>query len=158
MNSPVTMFHRLDVLAETLTWLRSHRYEIVELDASTWVSEAGMLGDMARRLDFPDYFGHNADALDDCLGDVASGEYGWDVSATGLVVLLRRFDAYVRTNHRSAQKLLDILSRNARKGLLIGNRLLCVVQTDDPQSSFEPVGAMSVDWNDAERLDSSRGV
>ena len=42
--------------------------------------------------------------------------------------------------------------------MLTGHRMLALVQTDDPELRFEPVGAMPVLWNDAEFLDSSRRV
>ena len=46
-------------------------------------------------LSFPGYFGRNLAALNDCMSDVASGDYGWDGDAdTGLVIVLRAFDAF----------------------------------------------------------------
>ncbi|WSE02425.1 hypothetical protein OG574_02955 [Streptomyces sp. NBC_01445] len=52
--------------------------------------------------------------------------------------------------------MLDILADRARSAALFGHRIMCLVHSNDPDISFEPVGAMPVQWNDAERLDSSR--
>jgi len=40
--------------------------------------------------------------------------------------------------------------------MLTGHRILALVQTDDPDLRFDPVGAASVVWNDAEWLNASR--
>ena len=77
------------MLDETVRWLRSHAYDVKEFDAGWWKSDADMYADMALRLDFPDYFGRNLDALNDCMSDVASGDYGWRAETTGLVIVLR---------------------------------------------------------------------
>jgi RNAse (barnase) inhibitor barstar len=113
---------------------------------------------VAQGLGFPDYFGRNLDALNDCMRDVASCEYGWRPDATGLVIVLRAFDAFARLDRRTAQIMLDILADQARAAILIGNRIICLVQSDDPELTCEPVGAMPVLWNDAEWLDSKRGL
>jgi hypothetical protein len=39
---------------------------------------------------------------------------------------------------------------------LIGRRLMCLVQSDDPRITFPPVGATGVGWNEAEWLDAKR--
>lgn len=155
-NSFVTMFWRVSLFEETLQWLGSQAYDLVEFDASSWASAADMFNDIAVGLDFPDHFGRNFDGLNDCMGDVASGDYGWDASATGLVVVLRAFDRFAAADRLAAQTLLDIFASQARSALLVGNRVICLVQSDDPQLSFEPVGAMPVLWNDAEWLRSKR--
>lgn len=110
-------------------------------------------------LNFPDYFGRNLDALNDCMRDVASGDYGWDADAnTGLVIVLRAFEAFTAVDPRTAQNMLDIFADQARCAILIGHRIICLVQSNDPRLAFEPVGAMPVMWNDAEWLSSNRGL
>ena len=157
-NTFVTMFWQSSLLDETANWLRSHGYSSVEFDAGSWGSDADMYDDVAARLDFPDYFGRNLDALNDCMRDVASGDYGWTPDATGLVIVLRAFDAFTRMNRSAAQVMLDIFAKQARTAMLVGNRVICLVQSNDPNLTFAPVGAMPVMWNDAEWLDSKRGV
>jgi hypothetical protein len=157
-NTFVTMFWRSSLLDETVDWLRSHGYDVVEFDADSWASAGDMFDDLAERLHFPDYFGRNLDALNDCMRDVASHEYGWHADATGLVIVLRAFDAFAAVDRRTAQIMLDIFADQARCAILIGNRIICLVQSNDPQLSFGPVGAMPVMWNDAEWLNSRRGL
>lgn len=158
-NTFVTMFWRSSLLNETVVWLQSHAYRVVEFDASSWSSEADMYDDVALALNFPDYFGRNLDALNDCMRDVASGDYGWDADAnTGLVIVLRAFDTFTAVDRRIAQNMLDILADQARCAILIGHRIICLVQSNDPRLTFEPVGAMPVMWNDAEWLDSKRDL
>jgi RNAse (barnase) inhibitor barstar len=157
-NTFVTMFWRSELLDETIDWLRSHAYRVVEFDAGSWHSDSGMYDDIALRLSFPDYFGRNLAALNDCMRDVATGDYGWDADATGLVIVLRAFDSFTLADRRTAQAMLDILARQARSAMLMGHRIMCLVQSNDPRMSFEPVGATPVMWNDAEWLDSKRGL
>ena len=156
-NTFVTMFWRTSLLDDTLGWLQSHAYHVVEFDAGSWSSDADMYDDVASALDFPDYFGRNLHALNDCMWDVASGAYGWDASVnTGVVIVLRAFDAFTAVDRSTAQNMLDIFAGQARSA--IGHRIICLVQSDDPRLTFEPVGAMRVRWNDAEWLDSKRDL
>lgn len=158
-NTFVTMFWRSSVLDETIDWLRSRAYRVVEFDAGSWFSDAVMYDDVALALGFPDYFGRNLDALNECMSDVASGDYGWDGDAdTGLVIVLRAFDAFAVVDRRTAQLMLDIFADQARRALLIGHRVICLVQSNDPRLAFEPVGAMPVMWNDAQWIQSKRGL
>ncbi|ABP54772.1 hypothetical protein Strop_2324 [Salinispora tropica CNB-440] len=66
------------------------------------------------------------------------------------------YDTFARRCPRTAQVVLDIIADQARAAALIGHRVCCLVQSNDPAIRFEPVGAMPVAWNDAEWLDSSR--
>ncbi len=73
---------------------------------------------MAAAFCFPDYFGHNVDALADCLWDVVRYKYGSDPGATGTVIALSRIDVFAARDPRLAWKLLDILAGAARSALL----------------------------------------
>ena len=39
----------------------------------------------------------------------------------------------------------DIVACQARSAILTGNRIMCLVQSNDPRLSFEPVGATPVE-------------
>lgn len=154
MNTPVTLFWRHEVLASAIEQLTSRGYQIVTLDASSWLTDADLHQSVATALGFPGYYGRNFDALDDCLGDVAERRYGWLPGACGLVLVLTGYDKFSRTSPRTAQILLDTVASQSRSASLFGGRLICLVQSDDPAISFSPLGAVSASWNEAEAQDS----
>lgn len=43
-NTFVTMFWQTSLLDETVRWLRSHDYRVVEFDAASWSSDVGLYG------------------------------------------------------------------------------------------------------------------
>jgi hypothetical protein len=126
------------------------------VDASRWTTPADLHRDIARALDFPDYYGHNLDALNDCLRDVVAGDYGIPADATGFVLAFTHYDCFDRACPREAQIVLDILADHGRRAAVFGQRVLCLVHTDDPEITFDPVGATQVEWNRAEWLQARR--
>jgi hypothetical protein len=156
LNSAVTLFWRTELFAAAVAWLRRHGYTLVSLDASGWTSDADLHRDIAAALDFPAYYGHNLNALNDCMRDVVNYAYGTTHEATGLALTFAGYDAFARQSVRTAHIVLDIMAEQARCAMLTGHRILCLVQSDDPTLSFEPVGAMPVIWNHAEWLDAQR--
>jgi hypothetical protein len=156
INTFVSLFWRTELLDETVRWLVDHDYEVVRLDAARWTSEADLHRDFAAALDFPDYYGENLDALNDCLRGVAGYAFGTSPKATGLVLALTGYDAFAARLPRVAYDVLDIIARQAREAMLIGHRMLGLVQSNDPDIEFEPVGATPVLWNPAEWLTANR--
>lgn len=156
VHSSVTLFWRRALLDETTDWLEKSGYHVVRLDAAGWTGEEDLHRDIAAALSFPDYYGRNLDALNDCLRDVAVQDYGWPAGVTGLVLTFTGYDSFVARSPQVAQVVLDIIAGQARSALLFGQRLLTLVQTDDPRLVFGPVGAAPVVWNDVEWLEESR--
>lgn len=154
--SAVTLFWRPELLDRTVAALRANGYQIVSLDASSWTDDDRMHAAIADALAFPDYYGGNLDALNDCLRDVVAGDYGWTLDATGLVIVITAYDVFAAHRRRSAQLFLDIIAARARDALLVGRRLICLIQTDDAAIEFDPVGAQPVVWNDGEWLAANR--
>jgi hypothetical protein len=146
INGFVTLFWRTEVLEDTIGWLIEHGYHVVRLPAAEWTSTADFHRDIKVALDFPDYYGNNLDAFNDCLRAVATQ----GTQATGLVLIMSGYDAFTRREPRAAQTILDIIADQAGAGALFGTRLLCLVQSDDPRIEFAPVGATAVAWNSAE--------
>ncbi|MFD4553922.1 barstar family protein [Streptomyces sp. NPDC058469] len=155
-DSFVTLYWRRSLLDEATAWLRDHDYQVVILDAGQWTAEADMHRDVASALDFPDYYGRNLDALNDCLRDVESFEYGSTRDTTGLVIVFTDYDHFARAEPRAAHTVLNILADRARSAALFGHRIMGLVHSNDPNIEFDPVGAMPVMWNDAEWFDASR--
>ncbi|MEY9964949.1 hypothetical protein ABIA33_002991 [Streptacidiphilus sp. MAP12-16] len=153
----VTLFWRQHLLEETLDRLRSHHYAVVVLDASQWTTEEDFHQDISATLDFPSYYGRNLDALNDCLRDVVAGDYGTPEGAAGIVLAFTHYDQFTRACPSAAQIVLDIIAIRARSAAIHARRVLCLVHSNDPHITFEPVGATAVMWNQAEWLNSRRG-
>ena len=157
-NGPVTLYHRRDLLLDDVDWLIRAGYQVELFQCVTWTNEDGMHSDLRQRMSFPSYYGNNFDALNDCLTDLVEHDYGWRSDATGLVLVFEGLDNFANSSFHAAQTLLDIVARRARGALVFGERLMCLVQSDHPNIEFAPVGASPVDWNQAEFLDSNRGL
>jgi hypothetical protein len=151
-NGPVTLYHRLEILAEDIAWLRQHGYEVHQFHCADWPSEDAFHADVSQKLSFPDYYGRNLHALNDCMSDLPVPDAG------GTVLQFNRFDLFVAGFPEFAWNILDIAAHNSWWFLMQGSRLITLLQSDDPRLKFERVGGHSVLWNTREWLDKSRGV
>jgi hypothetical protein len=155
-NGPVTKYFDPVILSEDMGWLEEHGYRVVSVDASRWETSKAMHVDVAAALDFPDYYGQNLNALVDCLRDVVEQDYGWSTGDTGLVFAIHRFDEFYAHDSTLAHALVDIYAGAARAAALIGNRMICLVQSTDPRLEIADVGGTSPAWNRKEWLTKKR--
>src|ERR1044072_5062261 len=151
-DGAVPLYFRPEFLAEDAVWLKAHLYRLDEFDCSSWDSVEAMHEAVAKGLEFPDYYGRNLDGLNDCLRDIEIPE------ASGRVIVFHRYDLFASKFPRESYHLLDIIETNSRLHLLLGRRLLALVQSDDPTISFDSVGAHPVSWNRREWLNKRRGL
>jgi hypothetical protein len=140
-NGPVTLFDRREALDDTVAELESLGYLLHRFDARAWATKAGFAAAVKEELGFPDHFGGNLDAFDDCLRGIAT-RGGRDT--TGTVLVFARYDSFAAREPRTAQAILDIVADVARFAMLFGHRLACLVLSDDPDVRFDPVGATAV--------------
>lgn len=66
-------------------------------------TEAGLFAEFARAMRFPDYFGHNWDALEECLMDLE-----W-LPAKGYILLFLDADLVLSEDEEGFQSLVDVL-------------------------------------------------
>ncbi|MFE6888223.1 barstar family protein [Streptomyces sp. NPDC057694] len=156
-NTFVTLFWRRSLLTKAVQHLENRGFRVVHLEAHAWATERDMHQAVAAALQFPDYYGHNLDALNDCLGDVACfGPYDETAEGIGLVLCLTDYDRFAAASPSAAQIVLDIIADQARRAAVVQRRFFALVHSNDPDIRFEPVGAMPVMWNRDEWADSSR--
>ncbi|MFC9227780.1 barstar family protein [Streptomyces decoyicus] len=156
-NTFVTLFWRRRLLANAVQQLEGGGYRVVRLAANGWSTERAMHRTIAAALRFPDHYGHNLDALNDCLGDVACfGPYDDSAEGTGLVLSFTDYDHFATACPRAAQTVLDIIADQARRAAVDQRRFFALVHSNDPDIRFEPVGAVPVMWNSDEWPDSNR--
>ena len=151
-NGGVVLYHKQQVLAEHVAWLVREGYQLRELDANGWKDARTFHEDVKRAFAFPSHYTNNLASLVDALTDLEIPTGG------AIAVQVRRYDRFAKAEPHLAWSVLDALETTSRRLLLTGRRLLTLVQSDDPRIKFERVGAMPVNWNPREWLDSDRGL
>jgi RNAse (barnase) inhibitor barstar len=147
-DSVVSLYWKKDVLESDLDWFKNENYEIISFDCKTWTDEIEMHKQLKQNLYFPDYYGMNLNALNDCLSD-------FEIIKTGQIIVFEHLDSI---DSRLLHDLLDVFAINSRQQLLFGKRLIILAQVDDPNIEIDPVGAFSVSWNGQEWLNSKRQI
>ena len=112
------------------------------------------------QLSFPDYYGKNLDALDECiLDDLVVPDSG------GLALVLNHYDRFSNPVHThasdersTAEVVLSIFAKAVRYHMLFGRRLLILVQSDSPNIQFGRLGGVAAWWNHREWLNKNRGL
>lgn len=79
-------------MADLLAAAEKSGFAIFRIDLSAVRDKVALFEQLAAALEFPDWFGHNWDALADCLGDLS-----W-LQADGYLILLEHCDGF-RTLH-----------------------------------------------------------
>ena len=151
-NGAINLYWRAEILHDDIEWLKNHSYQTNTFDCSLWYSEKQMHDMLARELGFPGYYGRNLDALNDCLSDIDIPTDG------GRVLIFHNYDVFTNLYPKIAWIILDLIELNSRRSLLFGRHFFALVQSNDPQILFEPVGACPVMWNPREWSDKNRGI
>ena len=79
-------------------------YEVVHIDLAGGTDAPTLFARFARALRFPDWFGHNWDALADSLGDLS-----W-LPASGYVLLIENASGWRAAASEDAATLLEVLN------------------------------------------------
>ncbi|ALA60981.1 barstar family protein [Nitrospira moscoviensis] len=79
-------------------------FALRRIEGKKCATPAGVFKEFARALDFPDYFGHNWDALEECLADLE-----W-LPAKGYVVLITDAHHVIPDDEEEYETLLEVLS------------------------------------------------
>jgi RNAse (barnase) inhibitor barstar len=160
----ICLYWRPEILADDLKWLELHEYRVITFDAAEWLSETEweserrMHAAFKAQLSFPDYYGNNIRALDECIqDDLVVPDFG------GLVLVFRHYDCICKhATHAgdlsNSESFLHVLANAVRYHMLFGRRLLILVQSDDPKIHFGRLGGVAASWNHREWLNSNRGL
>jgi len=158
----IALYWREEYLADDVRWLAAQNYDIYEFACDRWDAEASMYSDIERVLRFSEWWGpvwgHNLDALDDCLTDLPISDIG------GAALVFHKFNVYasgsgsasIHSGRSRAEDLLDVLARASRYCLLNGKRFIVLVQTEDPNLRIGALGGTSPAWNRREWLNANR--
>lgn len=162
----VCLYWRQEILMEDVDWLKSNGYKIIFFDAAEWQSASDwetenlMHESLKARLSFPEYYGKNLDALDECIqDDLVVPDQG------GLALVLNHYDLFfkplqnpISPERSTAEIVLSIFAEAVRYHMLFGRRLLILMQSDDPKIELGRLGGVGAMWNHREWLNKSRGL
>ncbi len=154
--SPLTRFADPMMMAEEVHALEADGYRCVRLDCSAWAGEPDFHIAVAAALSFPDYYGHNLDAFNDCIKSLKV------VGHRGLVLVFTHWEGFARVAGDRAWHVLDIIACASRFRLVYGDRLLALLHVADPDLRFEPLGRVGVvpsqrEWRARARAALARG-
>lgn len=148
-DGAVAMYHDSNILEKDIENLESFNYKIIDTNVSDWTPQT-LHSNLKDILNFPEYYGKNLDAFSDCLNDMYDKRY------TGLVITFRHFDNLIEQDKSESQSLLDIIARISRQWMISGQRLICLIQSDDPNLEIDKIGGYHPSWNGAEWFDDKR--
>jgi len=153
-DGAVTLFWNKDIFHKAMNSLRDLDYRILELPYETMPK---FCESVSNSLKWKQQFGYtpwtgNLDALNDGIRGEPSA------SSDDTAICLSGFHNMVRDDSEWATALLDILEYQSRNYLLFGQRLIILVQTDNPNYQCKKIGGRQVQWNHEEWFDKSRGI
>ncbi|VXB43869.1 Barnase inhibitor [Aeromicrobium sp. 9AM] len=149
------MYLRPEYLREDAAALADDGYEVVQIDGSGWTSEADVHASISQSLQFPDYYGRNFHALNDCLGDVATHEYGTNPSAKGTVIVIDEAGSFAAASPGVFAAIVEAFAGTIVYAMKFGHRMLVMLKVDDPNLKI-PLQGERTRWNHREWLDSKR--
>ncbi|MAX35830.1 barstar family protein [Gimesia sp.] len=150
-DGPVTKYYSIELLDQHQNWFSEHGYQIYCFDAKTWYSRDNFYSDIHDGFEFPEYFGRNWDAFNDCISDM--------VSENGKVlVVIKNFDRWHQEDLSSAMLFLNYMVHQTYQFLLEGKRWITLIQSNTPSLDVSDAGAMPVYWNRKEWMNKDRGL
>lgn len=142
INGSISLYYDEDILEKDLEWLKSNQYENKILDFNTIDSIELFHNRIKEICDFPEYYGENMSALSDCmLYDLNIPYEG------GIALVFKNFNLFYEKDKTMAHEILERVSEASRRRILTGERLITLLQSNDPLFSINSIGAYQVPWN-----------
>jgi len=148
-DSPICKYYKSSILDEDVNWFMENRFDVYDISVKGW-SRKNFHKHIKSELNFPDYYGENLNAFNDCLEDMKNEKY------KGVVIVLRRFDDFLNSDRKSAEAILDITARQSRTWLINGQKLIGLIQSNEPNLELPELGGVNPSWNSAEWLTDTR--
>jgi len=148
-DGPICKYYKNSILDEDIDWFIDNRFDVYEMNTKDW-NRNNFHKRIKRTLKFPEYYGENINAFDDCLGDMKNPRY------KGVVLVFRQYDEFIKNSREDAEAILDIVAKESRVWLLEGQKLIALIQSSNPKLELPVLGGISPNWNSAEWLNSER--
>ena len=153
-NGGVVLFRGADMLDGAIGRLQSSGYRVHVIDCQIHKEEEATLKAIVDSLKIPRYANMSLDGFNDFISQIEFDD------VTGVIIILVGFHYLHAACPKRAFYVLDILADNHRNHLLMGHRLLTLVQTDDPRmdEKIGVIGGYKPMWNSGEWFNRDRGL
>ncbi len=153
-NGGVVLFHQQAVLDAATDELTQNGYRVYRIECQYHKDEDAVLCAIVDSLGIQRYQNIGLDGFNDFISQI-----DFD-GCTGVVVVLAAFQHFRQAFPERSFAILDIMADNHRSHLLFGNRLLTLVQSDDPRidEQISAIGGYKPSWNPAEWMNKNRGL
>lgn len=151
VNGSISMYYDNDIMIQDLEWLRKNAYKIIELDFGFIDTPENFHKQIKKICEFPKYYGENSSALKDCL--IHDLEIPYE---SGCAIVLKKYNQFYEKNKETAHEILESISESSRIRILMGERLITLLQSDSPTFLPDTIGARRILWNMQEAIDSIR--
>ena len=143
----ISLYYNENVINHDIDLLKNKKYKVIEIDGDFIFNRNELHFELQNKLKFPDY-GNCFDALDDYLID-------FEINKKGVVIVFKNLN---NVDLKTIHILLDIFACHARRKFAIGQKLLVLIQVNNPKFKIiEPIGAINFYlWNDKEWFESDR--
>jgi len=148
-NGPICKYYKNSILDEDVNWFIDNRFDVYEIDVRNW-NKNNFHKHLKVKLNFPDYYGENLDAFEDCLEDMFNPRY------KGVVLVFRNYYEFYNCNQKSAFTILDIIAQESRVWLLNGQKLIGLIQSNEAHLVLPKLGGVSPCWNSKEWMNKER--
>lgn len=153
-NGAVNLFYKKDVFETAKKELSELGYRLAHVECNT---AEEFKRDISDALNWEEQFGYktwdgNLNALNDGLDSPPMN------TKKLLAIACKNFEKLYLSDKDFATGFLDIFEYQSRNRLLFGERLIALVQTNDPNFESGEIGSRKALWNPKEWLDSERGL
>lgn len=145
-NGAVNLFWRRNGFAEAKAILKACDYHLLEADCTS-------VEDLIKAFNVQEgwTWGGNLNAFNDYLTDLT-------MSASGrAAICLSGYQRLVAEDPEFARTILETIEDNSRYHLLLGRRVVGLIQTDDANYETGPLGGRAGSWNQKEWFNDARG-
>jgi len=153
-NGAVNLFYKNSVFEAAAKQLTDLGYHVAHVRCNT---SGEFKADISVALNWEGQFGYkdwngNLDALNDGLSSPPMNEKKL------LAIACNNFEKLYVSDKKLAAGFLDIFEYQSRDHLLFSERLIALIQTNDPNFKSGELGSRTAMWNAKEWLNSDRGL
>lgn len=153
-NGGVVLFNQQAILDDAADNLTLNGYQVHNIECQHHTYEEAVLFAVVDSLKIPRSENIGLDGFNDFMSQI-----DFD-GCMGVVVVLTAFHQFRQASPECAFHILDIMADNHRSHMLLGNRLITLVQSDDPRidEQIGTIGGYKPIWNPAEWMNKNRGL